>query len=225
MTIEEYELRVQEARANTTKPMPYARSFSQKNLGPCAKTVDHDRLKAYRSSVAFTSLDRLTDEGLSMVFYSKAEGTNTKMHMDMSDSFFTQVYGRKRWLFADPQHATQLKIYADTMNFVFISGYDVHREPLPLEVPLREVILNPGDVLYFPPMCFHAVFNLDRMTLGVDDIAMDPVGAFKRHWLLTASTIFNPRIPSFILQKLWRTGHFDAYDIWFDRYAANSRDS
>mmetsp|Transcript_35181 Transcript_35181/g.47483 ORF Transcript_35181/g.47483 Transcript_35181/m.47483 type:complete len:207 (-) Transcript_35181:202-822(-) len=184
--------------------------------------VPSERMKRYRSWFGWAAQTYLPEPDTSVMFSSFTEGTNTKMHMDIGDTLFTQVYGRKRWLLADPKYATKLQIYGDRLNLVYISGFDVHREPLPNEVFLHEVILNPGDVLYFPPMTFHSVYNLDPVTIGIDNAAFDAVGSFWRHWLLTSTTLFNPRIVFRALSMLVRTGSFTCTELYFDGFSSTS---
>merc|ERR1719446_415825 len=121
----------------------------------------------------FSSAQMLPEGAKALVFYSANMGTTTKMHMDVGDSLFTQVYGRKKWIFADPNYATTMHLYGEHMNLFYSTGIDIHYEAAPPEVPMKEVILYPGDTVYFPSMTFHAVTNLDPVTLGIDQPCMD----------------------------------------------------
>lgn len=219
MTIADYERLAERARANDSNPTPYARSFRQDTMEGCAP-IPSAKLKKYRSRAALTFLP----EDSALVFYSANKGTTTKMHMDIGDSFFTQVMGRKKWLLADPQYAPELQLYADTRNLVFVSGYDVHGEPVPNKMLVKEVVLHPRDILYFPPMCFHAVYNLDDVTIGIDELAMDPVGGFTRHWLFTLATVFNPHLTFAVLRQLWEKGKFSGYDLYFDGFSKKEQE-
>jgi len=220
MTFSEYRGLVAEADANKSRNMPYARSFPIANLETCGKAVPTAKLANYHSDYAITYGDMFSNR---VLFVSLNNETTTKMHIDVGDSFFTQVVGRKKWLFVDNKYAAKLQIYGDTMNLVYIAGYDVHRERVPFEIPVKEVILHPGDVLYFPGMTFHAVLNLDLVTIGIDDTAMDLVGAFRRHWFLTMTTALNPWMIKNVVQQLWRTGTFDGYEMYFQGFSKNYR--
>jgi len=218
MTFADYRRLVAESEADKTKNMPYARSFPIANLETCHKAVPTEKLSKYHSDYAITYKDMFANR---VLFVSLNNETTTKMHIDIGDSFFTQVVGRKRWLFVDNKYATKMQIYGDTMNLVYIAGYDVHREQVPFDIPIKEVILNPGDVLYFPGMTFHAVYNLDPVTVGIDDTAMDLVGAFKRHWFLTMTTALNPWMIKNVVKQFWNTGTFDGYEMYFDGFSKN----
>lgn len=221
MTVSEYRHRVAEAQANASLGMPYARAFPLGIFKSCKDAVDP--LGEYHSPEASLLAKAAHATSTAMVFLSLSAGTTTKMHMDVSDSFFTQVYGRKRWLFTEARYAAQLQVYADTMNLVYIAGYDVHREPVPPEITMREVTLEPGDVLYFPSMSFHAVYNLDPITMGIDEVAPDPIGALKRHWFFAAGTLLNPWVTYKTLSQVWRTGAFDGHELFFEGFSAKSR--
>jgi len=114
--------------------------------------------------------------------------------MDVGDSLVTQVHGRKKWIFVEPEYVTTLQSYGGYFNLFFAAGYDVHLEAIPLEVPVSEVITSPGDVLYFPAMTFHAVANLDDVTLGIDQPCLDVGGSLLRHWLCAIGCLLNPRM-------------------------------
>merc|ERR1712096_345624 len=91
MTIEEYAALSETIAMNRSRPMPYARSFPLANLNRCRGTIPPLAKFAKYRSIGAMSMPNEDDH--SMVFLSALEGTTTKMHIDMSDSFFTQVYG------------------------------------------------------------------------------------------------------------------------------------
>jgi hypothetical protein len=214
MTVDEYEALARIAEANSSMPKPYPRAFGQKVLEKNRCTpVPVEKLLHYHSSLSTTFML----DSKALLFYSSNRGTTTKMHMDVSDSLFTQVYGRKRWLFVDPEYATDLQIYGNALNMVFISGYDVHREAVPPEVPVKEVTVHPGDIVYFPPMTFHAVENLDDVTLGIDQPNFDAVGALKRHWLCGLCTILDPYMIYKAVKQFVQTGWIDGHELYFDK--------
>jgi len=114
--------------------------------------VPTEKMKEYHSWFGSMAQTCLPEPDFSVVFMSYTEGTNTKMHIDIGNSFVTQVAGRKKWLFVDPEYTTNMQVYGDHLNLVFLAGFDVFREPVPPEVPLKEVIAYPGDIIYFPTM-------------------------------------------------------------------------
>jgi len=222
MTIQQYRELAANAAANDSKSMPYPRAFPQNSMKSC-RPMPKELVRPYRSLVGRFMQEHLPMPDAAMLFVSYNQGTTTKMHMDVADTLFQQVAGRKRWLFVDPEYASRLKIWGDTLNLVYISGYDVHREAVPPEVPIREIILNPGDLLYFPSMTFHAVYNLDPVTVGVDLPAMDLAGAFTRHWLLTLCTMFNPWIVIRSVKMLVRDGKWSMMGLYFDGFSKDKQ--
>jgi len=144
------------------------------------------------------------------------------MHADCGDTLFTQLVGRKRWYLIDPEYTSKLAPWAQRLNLAYFTGYDVHNEPLPEEVVIQEVTLNPGDILYFPAFTWHAVDNLDRVTLGADSASFDLLGALYRHWFLAAGTIFNPFTPIKAIDLYRRKGAFTTSELYFDSYTSEA---
>jgi len=219
MTMDQYGLLVEQARVNASKPAPYARAFPQNSMHDC-RPVPTEKMNEYHSWFGSMAQTYMPEPDFSVLFTSYTEGTNTKMHIDIGNSFVTQVAGRKKWLFVDPEYTTNMQVYGDRLNLVFIAGFDVFREPVPPEVHLKEVIAYPGDIIYFPTMTFHAVYNLDPVTISVDNTAPDLPGAVRRHWLLTAATVLNPWIIIKGISIFVNTGSFSGTDLYFDGYVS-----
>ena len=71
----------------------------------------------------------------------------------------------------DPRYSRYLKSTpSESFGFV-ISGYDLEDMEQTQEIngviPMREVILEPGDCLFVPPWFWHYVKNEDEFTIGV----------------------------------------------------------
>jgi len=89
-----------------------------------------------------------------------APGTVSPLHFDATDSYLCQVRGRKRMLLWPAALLDQLRPYppehvlARRLQFDVTGGAphaDAHRE---VGAPM-EVVLQPGDVLYFPAQWAH----------------------------------------------------------------------
>jgi len=113
-------------------------------------------------------------------------------------------------------YATTLQIYAEKNNLFYSTGYDVHHEAAPPEVPIKEVILNPGDIVYFPSFTFHAVSNIDEVTMGIDQPCMDFGGSFRRHWLCAICSFLNPGMIFKVIKQFLRTGQINGHEVYFD---------
>lgn len=198
MTFEEYEELSSAAALNKSLPMPYARALAMWQLDGCAGMLQGANLSRYHSKVSAASLNYL--------FLSVAGGTTSSMHGDTGDVISIQVHGRKRWQFVQPAYLRHLGVFAERSNIAYNAGVKIPLEPAPSDVPVLEVILNPGDILYFPPMAFHSVENIDPTTLAILDVAGDPFGAMHHHWLLTLGTVLNPRVAYKLFSQVWKTG-------------------
>lgn len=224
MNIKQYEELARKAEENSSLPLPYPRAVAQSALGEC-RPVPEEKIEQYHGM--FSSAFMLPKGGKALVFYSMNKGTTTQMHMDVGDSLFTQVYGRKKWIFIDPDYVTSLQSHGASLNLFYASGYDVHLEAVPPEVPFKETTLYPGDVLYFPAMTFHAISNLDDVTLGIDQASFDVGGALRRHWLCTICSLFNPWTIIKVIKQFIVTGKINGHEVYFDddSFSANKRNT
>jgi len=87
-------------------------------------------------------------------FWLGPRGTRTPLHHDMTNIFFCQIVGRKKFQLV-PSHTTELWPHMD--------GYYVAGDmaSVPARVKVLEVTLNPGDALFIPACWFHRVEALD----------------------------------------------------------------
>lgn len=122
----------------------------------------------------------------------------------------------KKWIFVEPEYATSLKILGEPLNLFYSTGYDVHLETVPPEVIIKEVIMHPGDVLYFPSFSFHAVSNLDDVTMMIDQPCMDFGGSLYRHWLCAIASLLNPWMILKVIKQVLRTGSLNGHEVYFD---------
>lgn len=99
-------------------------------------------------------------------------GEGFPLHVDKASVIVVQIDGRKRWRFSD-----QPVLPWPSGTTAFTSAGDVaHRDHVPerweelerLELPqLREILLEPGDVLYIPAGTLHATAATDEPSLSV----------------------------------------------------------
>lgn len=214
MTLDQYMELAEAAKRNISLPTPYARGFPQSAMRDC-RPVDTEKLMNYRSWAGQAGRRIVPEVDNTRMFVSYTAGTLSRMHFDAGDSIFTQVYGRKKWHFIEPKYVPVMQVSAAKLNLFYYGGFDVHHEPVPAEVNIKEVVLEPGDILYFPPMTLHSVYNLDPITIGMDDAIVDFVASLRRHWLLTLSTALNPWIPVQAAKIYFQQRSFSASDLFF----------
>jgi hypothetical protein len=88
------------------------------------------------------------------------QGAVSPLHYDTSASFLAQVRGTKRMLLVPPDQLECLYPYPDThllrrRSRVNVAQPDMARFPLFAWVAAQEVVLRPGDVLFFPQQWAH----------------------------------------------------------------------
>lgn len=123
----------------------------------------------------------------------------TQCHCDISTTNFMMIEGRKRWRFYSPPQTPFLYPYGQMLNSAYNTAVDVHHPDMASFPEFKkaegyEVTLEPGDVLFFPSMWWHAVENLDPMSTGIDFAFIDVLGSLKRNPLFTITSLLNPNL-------------------------------
>jgi hypothetical protein len=93
-------------------------------------------------------------------------GATTFTHYDIFYNFYVQLYGKKRFILFSPDHAPNLYLYpflhpGAQQSQVDVDNIDYEAFPAFKNAKAIETILEPGDVLYLPPMWFHHVSALE----------------------------------------------------------------
>lgn len=89
----------------------------------------------------------------------------TPFHYDFVHNFYTQLVGRKRFVLAPRENYWHMHVFSSLhpssrmsqLNINNETHWQKHAAVLGALRNVREVILEPGDILYIPPMCFHYV--------------------------------------------------------------------
>lgn len=145
-----------------------------------------------------TSAVALGQSGIPQMFVGSSH-VWTQMHCDVTSSTFIMVEGQKRWLLFPPTETLYMAPYGHHRNVAFNTEFDVFHPDLeshPAFAKARgfEVVLEPGDVLFFPSFWWHAVQNKDAVTVCIDIALIDPWGSWRRNSMLTIATLLNPNI-------------------------------
>jgi hypothetical protein len=131
----------------------------------------------------------------------------TTMHCHISQTNYIMIKGRKKWTLISPDECSKLipicdrretNIFYNSMVNIFDIDYD--KFPSMVHIKKDEIILNEGDILMFPAMWWHAVENLDAITIGCDVPYVSVIDSLYQNIDLTLGTIFNYNLVSSYIQ-------------------------
>lgn len=92
------------------------------------------------------------------------KGTVTPIHTALPPTVFVQVLGTKKWVFYPTNDRLFLGVRPDRRSYYYTHAnpYDEANPDFPLMKYARrqELILNAGDVVWFPALCWHQVENV-----------------------------------------------------------------
>ena len=94
-------------------------------------------------------------------FWFGPAGTVTPLHHDLMNIFMAQVLGRKRILLISPDQTHRLYNEVGVFSDIDCDYPDDQRHPLYRDVLSKQVILEPGEVLFLPVGWWHHVKALD----------------------------------------------------------------
>eukprot|EP01102_Stenamoeba_stenopodia_P012563 TRINITY_DN3986_c0_g1_i3.p1 TRINITY_DN3986_c0_g1~~TRINITY_DN3986_c0_g1_i3.p1 ORF type:complete len:383 (-),score=81.53 TRINITY_DN3986_c0_g1_i3:603-1607(-) len=96
-----------------------------------------------------------------------SRGVTTQIHFDLDENFHLQITGNKRFLLVPPSEHNKLYLYPRThpsyrRSMADLDAIDENKFPDMSKVKgAVEVTLNPGELLYIPPLWFHHVTNMN----------------------------------------------------------------
>ena len=151
-------------------------------------------------------------------------GTNysfSQAHCDFGTSTFFMIEGQKRWVFYGPDQSPLMHSYGQKRNVAFNAGLNVFapgddRKLFRDNAKGYEVIVNPGDVLFFPSMWWHGVQNIGDLTVGIDLPLVDTLGSWQRNAPFTLATFANPNLAIAVIKAMVTGQSFR--DVFFDGY-------
>ncbi|MEX1368997.1 MAG: cupin-like domain-containing protein [Nannocystaceae bacterium] len=134
--------------------------------------------------------------------------TRSHLHFDQDENFLAQIYGTKHIALIDPSHSHRCYVvnrtWYDAYSPIDPSAPDLDRFPLFAGIPIFEMTLEPGDLLYLPRRWWH------------DIRALEPSISVNRWWWSPALTARNllMRSTSMLadrMLKTQRTGYNNGY--------------
>ncbi len=175
-------------------------------------------------------LKALDSEPVLKMFYAK-EGTRTLLHFDQDHRhvLLRQVCGRKRVVMIEPsQHEHLLPIgHNSTLNFSLLN--DDERDRLFHSFSAEIAILEPGDLLYMPPLIWHYIEYVSTgLSIG-HRFARNPINKFFSEDLhqtgrlqniavryLDGKTVSEEEMASFAeLQNMFNRNYSTGYEKYF----------
>lgn len=104
-------------------------------------------------------------------FFMGAKGTKTLYHCALSNVYFTQIHGSKRWLLIDEMYTPLINPLIDRQPY-FLGGPE-HSDPTQEDqikffskIPITEAIIEAGDFYFNPGFTWHYVENLST-SIGI----------------------------------------------------------
>jgi hypothetical protein len=160
---------------------------------------DYEWLRKFTPSASFGKIYYL---------FMGAAGTLTPIHNGLPPTLFIQVTGQKRWLFYPPSHRLFLGVRPERRNY-FYSDVNPFAEsngayPLFKYTKPHEIILNPGDILWFPSHVWHHVENLSA-SIAVAYKYVHLPSAFKASKMLSSLFFLSTRpflLESFVSSRI-----------------------
>jgi hypothetical protein len=156
MKMSEY---IQELRSGSKKYLKFSKVIEDKEI--LEKYFDTKWIDSSKRSTAFSN---------SYYFFIGGKDTKTPIHNGFAGTVFIQVEGQKKWLFYAPEDRIFLGIRPErrSYNYSNANPYNLQDPKYPLlkYAQKHEVILNPGDILWFNSLIFHQVENMSD-SIGV----------------------------------------------------------
>lgn len=182
--------------------------------GDLIKQFDIEWLRKFRHKYSTNDL---------FYFFMGGKGTKTPIHTAFAQTVFVQIYGRKKWTFYPTNNRLFIGVRPKRFNYFYseidISKIDKEKYPLySLATPI-EIILEPGDVLFFPSFIWHQVENLTD-TIGVAYKFAEFKAGLKSSKMLTACLLLATKPPLIYTLFPWLpdTYNYKKTNLNKDRY-------
>ena len=171
--------------------LPTTSSATRNSLGTSTNLTnifnDHPDLEAQLDLDKYAALSG-SRRHIGTHFFLGGSKTGVPWHCASNLNLFFNIYGKKHWHFAHPQHSFWMYglvhksgSYADSPVDHTKPAKDQPKFPLYANVPVYQAVLSPGDVLLNPPWWWHAITNVTSSII-----------ACATRWLTTGIVESNP---------------------------------
>jgi hypothetical protein len=125
---------------------------------------------------AFFDRQRLPDQSL---LWIGGDGVITPMHHDTLQLMHTQIQGRKRWLMVSPLQTPLVANHIGVFSKLRMEAPHLGRHPLPPELRVIDLTVEPGETLFVPVGWWHHVRTIGtNVSLSFTNFALPNVFPF-----------------------------------------------
>ncbi|MBY0403267.1 MAG: cupin-like domain-containing protein, partial [Cyanobacteria bacterium] len=117
-------------------------------------------------------------------FWFGPKGTMTQMHQDITNSFYVQVYGSKKFYLISPFQTPYMYHHQNFFSPLDIENLDLLSYPLAKKLKVIECTVNPGEILFIPLGWWHQVRSLEI------SIAMSFTNFRRKNYFEPFSTVY-----------------------------------
>ena len=181
--------------------------------------VQHPELEA---QLGLDRLQEFTDHGtdwdelLATNLFIGTDKVRSAIHAAWGGNFFVNLVGRKRWRFIAPEYSPYLNpVPARPFDYALSSfGGFAHchengeDDAIYFRLPWKEVVLEPGDVLYSAPWWWHEVENLTPITVATAVRHIQPPFQLTPSWRNNPAMAMGSRFP---YSRAFLHGHYLAH--------------
>mmetsp|Transcript_3542 Transcript_3542/g.6551 ORF Transcript_3542/g.6551 Transcript_3542/m.6551 type:complete len:234 (-) Transcript_3542:218-919(-) len=116
--------------------------------------------------------------------------TGTGWHCAPGNNWFIQITGTKVWYFMDPIHSSFMHPVRGGQNYFQISS-NTNISDYDDKLPIHEVEIRKGDMLYNPDFQWHTILNGEGLSIGVPLREFNITTTFQNNALYTSIVIWN----------------------------------
>ncbi len=122
-------------------------------------------------------------------FKDEKDTTGTGWHCAAGNNWFVQVVGSKKWYFMDPEYSAYMHpLRGGQVNMMTGTRNMSNLQPF---IPIREIDVHAGDLLYNPDWEWHTIKNYEGLSIGVPIREVNLTLSFQNNWHYTTIVFVN----------------------------------